>query len=568
MSVQTVDDINSNNIMNPVNNVCTIDTGVISEDEFNIVCEFCEISHVFNEGEHLFIFKNITPLWNGRYHIIPSDTVMSDFTVSFSDGVLQVSCFSSSIVLMLYLCDEVDFEFSVLAAYPLDKIIYLDKLRGTALKFHEIDSGREVLIPLNEWEFGWNSIKWDSKEYGCVLCLLSKTDVIFDLNTVNLVAGVVNHVQMNIDELYLPYGALVDGEELDILIKHGDEELAVVYDSNVGDYCFDLDLREKFDEKPVHVTVIVNESENINYSVNDFDLPCYYRSVATFDELKSLIVQGETTISLDNDIVCDTDLFLYDDLYLRGNGCNINLNGHSIVVHEDINVKFDSIMFSNGNPCILQKQGTKLVMEYCDFNNCSISDKYKGSVVSTLNDENIITTFNECIILNSPHSIWHSGSLTLTDCKARYNIFNEDALDPDYSLLLTQYQGEANITGNIFDIDYNTTGLCEQQINLKFAATLISISKTAILNNLLGEKMQDNNTLPLFDNIYNNQSHVYARYYYPSLDECIIISPVVGFEDKNTCHCIIGDNKIYKDNVQITTAESNNQNEIRKITWE
>ena len=568
MIFQSVDDINSNNLMNTVNNILQLDTSTISEDEFSIVSDFCEITHLYVEGEHLFLFKNITPLWTGLYHIIPSNTVMSDYNASFADGVLQVSCFSSSINLILYLCEkDTDFEFKELYAYPINKLVYTHNDLSENILFHVISTGQDIQELVTGLNIGWNRLNIDSKEYGYVLCVPNKTDLVFDLNDVTLLNGVINHVQLHVAEEYLPYASLVDGDELDAVVQYGDEEIPVIYDSSVNDYCFDLDLREKYDEKPVQLMLIVNESENINSHQYTFDLPCTYESVTTFEDLKSLIIQGETVISLNNDIICDTDLFLYNDLYIKGDGCNIDLNGHSIVVHEDINVKFERVVFSNGNPCILQKHGTELVLESCTFNNCSISDKYKGSIVSTLNDENISTIFNECNILNSPHSIWHGGSLTLTNCKARYNLFNSDTVDPDYSLLLTQYQGEANITGNIFDIDYDTPVLCQEQLNLKFATTLISISKTAILNNLLGEKMQDNNTLPLFSNMYNNQSHVYTRYYYPSIEACIIISPLVGFEDKSTCHHLLGDNRIYKDNVQITSVESNNQNEIRKIKW-
>lgn len=398
------------------------------------------------------------------------------------------------------------------------------------------------------------------------LILIKKTDLIFNLTDTDLTVGIVNNVQLNVDSNYLPGGALTDETPLDIIIKYNDFEIPVNYDENLNDYVFDLDLTDKIDNKPIDLTLKVYESKYVNESVIKHNINCHYPVADNFNTFKSLVVSGSNVIELTDSIFFNEDLILPQSLYVIGHELNMDLGNHTIFI-KDVNCRIDEAVFSNGNPVFVQDENSKLILNNCTFTNASISDEYKGSVISTLSSQNIVSELKGCSILNCHHSIYHHDTLIIDKCNARYNIFNE-TVDTDYPAFLTMYDGTCDITHSIFDIDYDTDELCTNEIDIKYAESLIALGEYTILNGFTTDKLSTDNSLPLFDNPYNNQSHIYCKYYYPAIECGVITSPIKSKEDKSVCHTILGNDWVFKNNVQVTRADSGFENDLRRITWE
>lgn len=399
-----------------------------------------------------------------------------------------------------------------------------------------------------------------------VLGCVKKTDLIFEINQ-TLQVGIINKVYLNVDEDYLPEGSLVGNELLDIYVLYNGVEIQAVYDDNSNDYYFSLDLTSKVDNRPVDIEVIVNEDSLVNPSNLKLSLPCTFATADSFNMLSSQIVAGAEIIQLTDNIIFDSGLLLPHQVYIIGDGFNVDLGSYGFVVNENISAKFKNINFINGSPCFVQRFGSKLVLDNCSFENASITDEYKGSVIYTLNDTNITTELNDCSILNCHHSIYHAGSLTVNNIKAFYNNYNE-SVDNDYPAFLTSYDGQVNITNSKFDIDYTTEILCTNQIDIKFAQSLIGIGETTVINGYSRNQLQANNSLHLTETPFNNRCHIYCKYYYPSIEACVITSPAQNYEDRAVCHNIIGEDYVYKNNVQVTRAEWQTENNNRTLTWE
>ena len=149
--------------------------------------------------------------------------------------------------------------------------------------------------------------------------------------------------------------------------------------------------------------------------------------------------------------------------------------------------------------------------------------------------------------------------MTVENCKAVYIIYED--IDNDYSIFLNQYKGDCTVRNSVFDLDL--TGLCVDEVNIKFALSMFGIGENATFNTIIGEKLKADNSLNFFDYGFNNRSHVYCEYYYPSVDDCVVASPLAGFEDKSVCHAIIGADFIYKNNTQITRKSDDLHNTTR-----
>ena len=56
-----------------------------------------------------------------------------------------------------------------------------------------------------------------------------------------------------------------------------------------------------------------------------------------------------------------------------------------------------------------------------------------------------LTELIGCTFINCHHTIYQGGELTIKNCKALFNSFN-DAVDTDYPAFLTAYDGTVEIT--------------------------------------------------------------------------------------------------------------------------
>ena len=562
MSFLTVEDVNTVNL-DYVNEFYKLDTSKISSQEFNnILYDFCIVSHSTNNDEHVFTFEVHNKLWCGYCRVLNSHgSTLID--VTYSDGVITAISDTDSVKLILYLCSYVDFHFRSIV-FDIPNISFL------AINKNEIDSYKEIPIINYTGETSVESILANSLGVngvlgGFLLVLLKKTDLVYDLTDTILQVGIVNKVQLNVDEDYLPGGNLVDNDLLDIVIEYDDLKIPARYDEDLNDYCFDLDLTEKIDDSAINIRTIINENDLVNAGAFEHKLSCNYASAASFTDLQSQLVSGAEVIELTGNITFTNNLIIPNDVYIIGNSRSINLSKYNIRTQSN-NVKCENINFQNGSSCFIQDENSKLILNNCKFSNAFINDIYKGSVVSS-NVEDTITELNYCIFNNCHHSIYTGGELTVNNCKALFNIWN-DSIDTDYSAFATVYDGNVEISNSIFDIDYDTDILCSNELDIKFSQSLIALGEDTVFNGANSIDIKNSGVLPLFNNPYNNVSHLFAKYYYPQIENCVISSPTTGNEDKSVCYTFLGDDWVYKNNVQVTRDSWNNENTIRKITWE
>lgn len=544
-SFLTVEDINTISINDIINSIWEFDLAELGEEDYtDVQVDFLKVT-----------FKK-------DYQGIPYYYEIKAYNSTISDIVFKNNYGSRM--------DED--KIVVYSNYPLKMVVFLNSFSsihngswyylGPVVYLKKDEIGEPRIFTLYDWlnntyedsgvvnvQLGVNYLRpsYAPQSSTSLLCLLQKTDLQYSLTDTVLTVGKINHVRLNVDGEYLPSGSLVDGDELDAVVLYKGHELSVYYDASVNDYCFDLDLTEKFDDKSLDLTFKVYETKYLNSMIEDLRLKCMYQTAASFDELIELLNSNVEVIQLTSDIIADTSIILSNPVNIYGNGFSMDLDEYSIFIDTSVNVKFDSIDFVNGYPCMIQSKDSKLVLNNCSFTDCKITDEYKGSVLFTYDNENIVTEFNSCNILNSPHSIWHTGELTINKLTALYN--NYENIDNDYSLLLTIIDGITDINNSDFNINFDTNILCSNQLDIKYAQSLISISEDAQLNGILGSKLTSNNSLNYLFN--NNSSNIYCRYYYPKIESCVEVTPVQGFNGKSCCHVVLGVDWIFKNNVEI-----------------
>ena len=574
MSFLTVEDVNTVNL-NHINEYYELDTSKISEQEFDYVLhDFCIVSHSINGAMHTFSFEIHNELWTGGYYFTTPDGNYLDINASrLNDGTIVFNTEDyDSVILHLYLCSFapsfnfkrlegifIDAENNGIYTLPNNKIRVDKNLTIKTLKTNKIQT-----INFSPNSFGiYNAAQF------YLLFLLIKTDVLFGIEH-ECTVGIINKIRLNVDRDFLPEGSLVSDEMLDINIRYEDKLITTYFDDDLGDYCFDLDLTNKRDNKPVKLEIMVNEINLVNAAVHNVVLDCKYSSASSYEELQRTIISGAEIIELTGDITLNNNLSIPRNLLIYGNNHNIYLSSYNIQIHYNISAEIDDINFFNGTNCFIQQLNSKLVLKNCRFNNAVISDNYKGSVISADydgTDDSIITELIGCTFLNCHHTIYHGGELTINNCKALFNTINE-GLDTDYPAFLTSYDGSVEVTNSIFDIDYNIEELCSNDVDIKFAEALIGLGENTIFNGYSTNQLKYNDILPFFEAPYNHKSHIFVKYYYPQIDACVISSPVIGKEDNCVCHMILGIDWVYKNNVLVSRADWNSENTIRKINWE
>ncbi len=570
MTFLTVEDVNSVNL-NHINEFYELDTSKISEQEFDgVLYDFSIVSHSINGNTHVFTFEIHNTLWSGGYYFTKNNGEYLDISADYRDDLLIVITNEPSICLVLYLSSlYTNKQIGKIEEIFLDNAVYVinydefnkrhDPLRMINLKYNA--SFSYGIATINS---GVNVINDLSYPFYFIV-LVKKNDLLFDLDNTNVTVGVINHVPLNIDANYLPNGSLVNGDSLDIEVHYNDIVIPVFYDSELNDYCFDLDLTKKIDNKPIKLEVVVNEIDLINAGKYNITLDCNYSSASSFEELQSNIVAGAEIIELTNDITFNNNLTIPHNLMIYAKNHNIYLGSYNANVSEGVSVEIDDGNFFNGTNCFIQQINSKLVLNNCKFSNAIISDNFKGSVISADYDgleDTIITDLVKCRFINCHHTIYHGGELTVKNCKALFDNFNEN-VDTDYPAFLTAYDGTVELIDSVFDIDYTD----DNNQDIKFAEALIGLGENTIFNGFATNQLKYNDILPFFDAPFNNKSHIFVKYFYPQINAQVISSPVLGKEDRSVCHMIVGADWVYKNNVQVTRVDWQSENNVRKIDW-
>lgn len=408
-----------------------------------------------------------------------------------------------------------------------------------------------------------SSVSYDNAGYLYVNIL--KTDFQFSC-TQNLQVGKVNKVALGTNAKYKPSGDLVDNYIPKIWVMYNGKEIPVSFDESVNDYVFSLDLSDVNTPKKIRFKVFVETNDALNESITDVVLDSDYELISDYNSLASACGNsGASHIRLGADITLTSSITVTHSIKIIGDDHTLDLNGNGFVLNKDVTFKAENLLFNNGDFAIRQGKNSTVELNTCKFNNCTgfgscITCDIDYDTLSV--DDDFTTILNDCLFTNNTLCIVHSGELTINNC--RYHNTDTDYIDSENVAFLYQMDGSASIRNSIFDIDYDTDSLCSNEKNIGFSQALLQCGTTANINGANATTLKQDNNLP-FD---SNATHIFAKYYYPQLETCIYTSPILGKEDKAVCYCVSNENWIYKQNVQITRASDNTQNEIRKIIWE
>jgi len=594
----TVEDINSTlKKYGNVNTLHKIDTSKVGVDEFaDVMYDFCIITHSISGDMHNFSFEVRNSLWCGGYYFTDANGDYLDINASgLNNRTISVSTEESEIILVLYLTNLYTvFDFKRLTWFsndlnnfhsfyeyntlPMFDILNFDGSTPTGIVRFEYDNeyadalivdGSVEYTPIEEWSAG-SEVKTIKVIYNhCYYYSQMKIikNIVPVLINQELIVGKINRVHLKIPDDVMYWG---DIEEANVYYK--DKIIPVEHSDG---YYFDLDLTGMLKTGTVDFTVRVTETENFNGYDFDYSLNCVYCTVDNFEDLVLELNSrgGSRIINVVEDIDFSSDILITHDVKIIGADCTFNLNKHSITIKEDVSLKIEHVRFDMGDPAIIQELNSKLDANNCIFTNCTATDYNNlGSVIlcdidleSISVDEDFVTNLIACTFINNHSCILHGGTLFVDNCKYLNN--NIEYLDKNNTAFLYQTDGEAIIQNSVFDIDYDTSTLCENERNIGFAQALFKCGLNAQINSATHDYLSRDDNLIFFDNPYNNRAHIYSRYYYPKIESCVISSPHLGFEDKCLCYSVSGVNWVFKKNVEITRLDSGKENTIRKIEW-
>ena len=572
-SFLTVEDVNTAKFNRKIG-FYRLNISDLSESQETIKYDFMGITY----SNNLLTVKITNAEWTGGYVVLDSNGRRINITPSYVDDEITFD-FSSveAHAIELELNPFANFSFKEkLFKLTSERYFYLNKLQfdeNQEIVVANLSSGETISrnVTLSE---GINQVNIpDNSNVEWIIAYLVKTDFQFNLNQ-RVTVGKVNKVRLNTDEDYLPNGDLTDGTELDITVTIGEETLNCYYDETVNDYCFDLDLTSKTDTNSLKCIVNVNESKYVNPSSMETSLKCNYLQVSNFSDLVNEIIYGSELIELTNDITFLSRINVNHDLVVYAKGHELDFNKFGFNILNNATFKLNEAKVINGNSSIIQALRTKVDVTNCSFTNC-ISDNYNnlGSVIycdvnleSLADATDFTTNITGCTFKNNTCCIFHGGDLNITNSK----LHNTDTkyVDMNNPALICQTDGSCSITSSVFDITYNSDALCSQQINIGFGQALILCGETALINTYTREQLSHNDNLPFFEAPYNNQSHIFAKYYYPQIEECVITSPVTDKEDKSVCYAVTENDWVYTSNAHVTKASNHEENSYNPIIWE
>ena len=572
-----------------------IDTSLISDEyDFDgIKYDFCIVEReTTGTDEYTFDIQVCNGAWTGGYWITTSDdSYVSDATVSFSRGVLTIITDQPTIKLFLYLCN-------VAHSFQLERLSYIilnNKTQGIAsnrratlqnpfLHFKLLDgsmpdslsmstvggdSGLVTLVqdPLVEEEYRSNRVRNWFYEGSMKLTgnYVNRLYFLNELVTVELplsvsggsfVKGKVNNVSLTLDKGEYPilYGtAYCNNQVIDFSVS----------DDGIS---FDLDLSDYYKDS-ILLTVFLHPNSDFFGWTYSLRVPVVNTIVSDYDGLVAECGTGGAKLfELGSDLSLSDDVAVEHNVKIMGNGHTLDCDGHSLVVDKGLDLS--DCTLSNGDNAIVQKADSSVICTGVTFTNC-VSSEYSnlGSCIycdidldSLDVEDDFSTILTGCEFYDNQSAILQGGTLVMDGCK----LHNTDLtyLDKHNVALLYQTDGNATIRNSIFDIDYTDTTLCENEQSIGFAQCLFRLGTSARLNGHSYTDIRDNGL-----EITSNACHIFAKYYYPTLEECVFTSPILSKEDSAFCYCLTGLNKVFKHNVQITKASDNAENTYRKIEW-
>lgn len=543
-----------------------IDTGNFSTNDFtDVKMDFCIVSKVGTT----FAFEIHNPSWTGAYYVLNSDKEPIDYiNVSFDSetNTLTVDDLSSDSVTVVFACNNIFKEFNLrylrwklVTTQPV--ILEYDNLSDNVpIEWYDImlDETDVIQTSLDVGVNHLESVYSGFYRSADVLVLVKKIDYDIRLSG-DLITGKPVTLRIDTD--------LIAGQDCDCRVSYLDQ----VETFRLSDGFFSVDLTG-YTKTVLPLTFEIFENDSVLGKSVSFNLKVTHLQVSTFDELYNEIISGASVLELADDISFNGRINVNHDLLVYGNGCEIDFNEYGFSILNDCVFKLKDCSCVDGDTSIIQNIGSKVELDNCKFTNCKSSNYNNlGSVIycdvdlESLSDPTDFTTrIINCTFTNNHNTIFHGGELLIDNCK----FHNTDPLmsDNNNPAFLYQTDGDATISNSIFDIDYDENNtLCENETNSGFSQCIFQCGETAIINNVTHNYLQNNNFTQFLD---NNKAHVYMKYYYPAIETCVYSSPIETKEDTSYCYCISGDDHVYKQNVQVTRVDTDNQNTKRIMTWE
>ena len=529
-----------------------IDTSVIDPDgtaEYeNIKIDFCTITKKpasLYERYKYTVTVNATN-FTGGFKFLSENGEDINGDVSRDENVV-IGVYAKSkapLKILLYMgVDEISSGYGLMPYYIVNPTLDLN--------LKELNQSKTIIIKRWGPEYahsvsqilakGYNEIYYYYSSCGFLLVNLIKTDFQFTCDQ-TLTIGKVNKVQLGTDSEYKPDGDMIGEYTPSIRVLYNDKTLPVTYDNTLNDYTFDLDLTEETTEHKIHLKVLIDSNEVLNSTSTDVTLQSSFETINTLDKLEHLFSVGGVG-RLGSDLTLTDDLTVTKDVYLIGNEHTISMASHKIVVPSDKIFKAEQTTFTNGENTIQQNEASKVELINCTFTDCtglgSVID-CQIDVTSLDNPTDFTTTLNKCTLNNNDMCILHGGNLTVTD-----STINGKISDDKYPYFLYQTDGEAHISGTVFNLTHNTPITAD----IGYNSCIFTIGEQATINYGDHTEYSQNNVTGFLENS-RNISIINVTYYYEPIEDYVTLQSTKGY-----CHAVSGTDFVFKTNVQLTRGE-------------
>lgn len=619
----TLEDINSTFLKyGHVNSFYECDTSNINQNGLytDIIYDFLKVTRTSTGFE----FQIENNLWGGGYYLLDSDGeyfIPEDATCTWTDNTPTITVTTSepNITLVLYLNSMYDeFYFGVLKWKPV-KLEQYNYTPATSNPIHEeILDLRGLLSPGdtftannitdNQHTETLKVIEEDDKLYLTTDSTVNSTGIFkfqtgnsnaylfysrfMESKIIEITPTVESIILGKVNKVYFNFESTSTLPNIKGTITYNGRTVELEHDSN--GYYTSIDLTNNYNIDHLTITLNIHQNNLIAEASYRFRFDCKYPSITTGQQLIQYIADDNVGyIQIDNNITLPAivgGVHITRDITIIGNPDSevppvITMNGY-FNVDENVNVTFKKLKFIAGNNsmgnCFIQEINSTLNLTDCRFEHFLASNTdLLGSIVYCKTDfdnisieDDFHTYITGCFFKNNSNCILHGGQLFVEDCKFLHNDLNYVTGNlTDWkninSAFLYQVDGDAAIRNSIFDIDYGEdTGLCDNQINISRAQSLITCGLNATINGAGYEQLSEDNSLPFFNAPYNNRAHIYVQYYYSDINACVVISPEIGREDKSLCYCRSGEEYIYKQGAKLTRKEWDTDNTNHKIIWD
>lgn len=552
MTFNTIEDINGTQFDNQGFWWYELDTALIDPTgnaEFsNVKLDFLTISkEKVDTYKYKFTVKVDNSLWTGGAYIfnqrempnVPAIQFTDDgFTVILSRGAID---FPAKIVLYMGITELYNVKERMRYYFGNNSVMDL-QLNDLANKRVFVRMWGDISIygVTLSLTKGFNEVRYKNTFAGFILVNILKTDFQFTCNQ-DLIVGEVNTVRLGTHSDYKPNGALVEGETK-LSVLYNNKTIPVIWNSQLNDYTFDLDLTNVTEEKKIRFKVIVETNDVLNHSETDVVLNANFETIDTLEKLTNLFKIGGTG-RLSEVIQLTTDLTLSKSVNLIGNDCSIDMTSHKLVIPSDLTFKAESVCFQQGVNTIQQEPNSTVELNDCSFTGCTGF----GSVIdcqvdlASLDDsDDFNTKLTNCNIVNCDMAILSGGNLEVDGCNVNGKISNKN-----YPYFLYQTDGNATILNS----EFNLTDETVYDYDIEFNSCIFTCGETATINGYSHTELQQNNITAFFDT-QRNTSTIDVKYYYSLIEDTVHLQSLKGY-----CHSVSGVDYIFKSNVTITRGE-------------